>query len=105
VDSGYEYPKAVIPIVSIKSDGSLLSIDGSKIDDKLLRQLLRRTRTVDKKEMCLLRLQSSTEKEVSMHTLGTVLQRVRSLADPKIPTVVYIYLRELPSEDEKKKEK
>ncbi len=96
VDSGFEYPKTVIPIVSILPDGSLTRLEGQhKLTDRNLRQLLRRTRFIRNKKTCLVRLHTSSEKELTMFILGRVLQRLRSLADPDIITTIYIYFREL----------
>jgi hypothetical protein len=59
--------------------------------------LLKKTKRVDDKTACLLRLISSEEHDVSMHLLGKVLQRLRSLADPAVPTTIYVCLRQLPA--------
>ena len=107
VDGEYQYPEVVISIVSIQPDGSLTALDGRELNDIALEKLLRRPRIISGKELCLLRLQSSREKDVSMQTLGKALRRVRSLASLEVPTVIYVYLRELPpletSEDLPKK--
>ena len=101
VDNGFQYPSVVISVVSIHSDGTLTALDGAKLNKDGLQTLLTRTKRVDGKEMCLIRLLSSEEKEVSIELLGKVLHRMRSLANPRIPTVVYVCLRELPAVPEK----
>ena len=105
VDAGYDYPEVTIPILSIHSDESVSITEGGTLNDKQLAEVVGRRKLVDGKQMCLVRVQSSTEKEVSMQVLGKVLQRMRSLADPGVPTVFYVYLRELPYIEEKVKKK
>src|SRR6516225_1604499 len=66
VDGAYRYPEVVIPIVSIQPDGSLTDFDGRELNDIALEKLLRRAKIISGKELCLVRLQSSREKDVSM---------------------------------------
>jgi uncharacterized protein YktB (UPF0637 family) len=100
IDAGYQLPDVVIPVISIHADGSL-SMPGGKLDDDALKNLLKRTRNVKGKQFCLVRLLSSEEKDVSIHLLGETLQRIRLLSDSKTPTVIYVYLRELPTREDK----
>jgi hypothetical protein len=93
VDGGYQYPDVVIPIVTMHEDGSLNSLDGKELNNSDLEKLLRRAKTVAGKETCLIRLHS--DKEVSMQTLGKGLRRIQSLKSLELPTVIYVYSREL----------
>ncbi len=71
------------------------------VTDSELRDLLRKTRLVDAKAICMLRIISSVEVEVSLDTLGKTLERIRSLADANVSTVIYVSLRELPAKKPK----
>jgi hypothetical protein len=97
VGPGDKLPKVTMPVFIIQSNGSLRHIEGGEVTDEDLKFFLKRTKVVNGKEVCLIRLRSPDEEKVSIESLGKALQRIRNSSDFKIPTKVYVLLRELKS--------
>jgi hypothetical protein len=102
VGADFKYPDTLYTVLSIQPDGSLTAPDTETVDEKTLKEILRRARNVDGKKRCLIRLQTSVEKEVSIELLGKILQRIRGAADPDLPATVYVYMRELKNQERRK---
>jgi hypothetical protein len=91
VQRGDKFPKNCFRI-RLFPDGILRDIDGHRINDAHLPEIMRR-KGIDNPNDRLFLIKIDDEENTSIATLNKLLKEMRAFADPKRQTNVYIYLR------------